>query len=174
MATKNASAARTVEQTETKEGVSSQKSAENLSAKSVLVQAETRSEGLMDNIPMGEVQEKEATAVSEDKGGSSGGSAQDDEGVTPVVDELEIPAPQVVVRKVKTALQKDIHELKKELSHYERYPLKYAHKLEEAVDLLRKMRNLLSDLMHQAFEYIQNLFVSLQQGKKMKALVAEL
>lgn len=102
-------------------------------------------------------------------GGSSGagGSAGQVQ-----ISDIRSPKPRVMVRKVKTAIKYEIHQIEKQVQKYKSHPMQNAYELTKAINTLRKLKSLLRKLIYASVDYIKNLWIHVIQGKRMVELVA--
>lgn len=154
-----------------KEGVSLSNTAKESrsDARAVVLEADARSEGsaeFVNNLP----QEK----LGEDKKSGGGGQAsssyyndEEEEKMEEGIASLELPSPRVMARKIKSAVQKELHVAEKQVRKYGKNARKYAFELSNALSALRNLRAFLSDLVEKSVAFLENIWKHLREGGKI-------
>jgi len=87
------------------------------------------------------------------------------------IGEIVFPEPRVMVRKIRTAISKEITEAEKTAQRLGKSPIENAKELSEAVALLRKMRAFLLEIAYKTMESLRNLWMEIIAGRKIAEIV---
>ncbi len=138
-------------------------------------EAHARGEGeAVNHVPVNvEISEKNETTrerASDSQPAATQGQ-NDDQAQAAVRAQLQadrIPNERVMLREVKSTIRHEIDSVTKEVHRLQKAAIGYAYELTEAVDILRKLRELLADLAHRSAEYIRQLWTQITQGKSIR------
>ena len=83
---------------------------------------------------------------------------------------ITIPAPKVVLRKLKTTINSEIATTNSKIKTMQRRPLHNAAALVATLNTLHKLHDLLVALAEKTWDELKKLWVSLQQGQKLAEL----
>jgi hypothetical protein len=81
------------------------------------------------------------------------------------------PAPQVMASEIKREIRKEMREVRSEVARLGKDPAGNAFELSQSIELLRKLKTLLSEIAFRSAEYIRNLWLAITQGQKVTELV---
>ncbi len=136
-------------------------------------EAQARGEAV-DHVPMNVEISERSEAASEatgDPNPTAQTSGQDDQQAQAVRNRLQTDAPpsdKVMLRQVKSSIRHEIDIVKKDIHRLQKSAIPNAYELTKAVDMLRKLRELLADIAHRTIEYIRHLWTEIHQGKNIR------
>ena len=136
-------------------------------------EAQARGEAV-DHVPMNAEIKEKAEVVHEqpsDPAPTQAQTQQDEDEEAQVRAQLQdeaTPTEQVMRKKVKRAIEHEIKSVEKEVRHLEKKPAENAWELSQAVDMLRKLRDLLANLAYRSAEFVHQLWVEVTQGNSIR------
>ncbi len=150
-----------------------------IEAAQLAFEAQARGEAV-DHVPMNTDIRESAEVVREQAGDSApmtqqATAQQDDEEEQAVRAQLQddaTPSDAVMLREVKSAIRHEIDSVKSEVKQLQKAPANNAYELSHAIDLLRRLRDLLADLAHRSAEYVHQLWIEITQGKSIRETLA--
>lgn len=137
-------------------------------------QVDVRQSEAVDLVPLNTEVSETSEGVNERKGDPAQSQQQDDQNAqkqTAIRSQLQGDgqlSDTVVVKKVSLAIRQEIRIVEREVHALQKTPVDNAYELSISLDLLRKLRELLSEITHRSIEFVRQLWIQISQGKSVR------